>query len=129
MKKTKIQANTEEIINAIVEGIHRRKGLDVVKINLEKINHSECKYFVVCHGTSNTQVDAIARSVEETVLEIAGEKVWHTDGYKNSLWILLDYADVMVHVFQKDARDFYDIENLWADAPIEKVEDPLNKPN
>ncbi len=122
MRKTKKQADTEELLNAIIEGIQRIKGLDIVKINLSKINHTECNYFVICHGKSNTQVDAIAHSVEDTVLELAGEKAWHSDGYRNSIWVLLDYADVMVHVFQKEARDFYDLENLWADAPIEKVE-------
>ncbi len=121
MRKAKKQAGTDELLTAIIEGIQRKKGLDIVKINLSKINHTECNYFVVCHGNSNTQVDAIAHSVEDTVHELAGEKAWHRDGYKNALWILLDYADVMVHVFQKNARDFYDIENLWADAPIEEV--------
>ena len=127
MSKTKEQASTEELLNAIIEGIHRKKGLDIVKINLSKINHTECNYFVICHGSSNTQVDAIAHSVEDTVEELAGEKAWHKDGYKNAIWVLLDYADVMVHVFQKDARDFYDLENLWADAPIEEVNDENKK--
>lgn len=121
MRKIKIEANTDELLNAIIEGIHRKKGHDIVKINLSKINHTECKYFVICHGNSNTQVDAIARSVEETVEELAGEKAWHKDGYKNAIWVLLDYADVMVHVFQRESRSFYDLETLWADAPIEHV--------
>ncbi len=114
---------TEQLIDAIVEGIHRKKGLDIVKIDLTKINHSECSYFIICHGNSNTQVDAIAHSVEDTVEELTGEKAWHKDGYANSIWILLDYADIMVHVFQRDARNFYDLENLWADAPMETIED------
>ena len=121
MRKTKIQTNTDELLNAIIEGIQRKKGHEIVKIDLSKINHTECNYFVICHGNSNTQVDAIAHSVEETVLELAGEKAWHKDGYKNAIWVLLDYADVMVHVFQRDARNFYDLETLWADAPIESV--------
>lgn len=121
MRKIKIQANTDELLNAIIEGIHRKKGHDIVKINLSKINHTECNYFVICHGNSNTQVNAIAQSVEETVEELAGEKAWHKDGYKNAIWVLLDYADVMVHVFQRDTRSFYDLETLWADAPIENV--------
>jgi len=122
MRKTKNQVNSDELLNAIIEGIQRKKGLDIVKINLSKINHTECNYFVICHGNSNTQVDAIARSVEDTVQELAGEEAWHKDGYKNAIWILLDYADVMVHVFQKEAREFYDLETLWADAPIENIE-------
>ena len=123
MNKISNETETEHLIDAIVEGIQRKKGIDIVKIDLTKINHSECKYFIICHGNSNTQVDAIAHSVEETVVELRNEKVWHTDGYRNSLWILLDYADIMVHVFQKDTRKFYDLENLWADAHIELIKE------
>jgi ribosome-associated protein len=117
------KTETEQLINAIVEGIQRKKGLDLVKIDLTKINHTECKYFIICHGNSNTQVDAIAHSVEETVEELMNEKAWHKDGYQNSIWILLDYADIMVHVFQKESRKFYDLENLWADAHIETIKE------
>ncbi|OFX63098.1 MAG: ribosome silencing factor [Bacteroidetes bacterium GWB2_41_8] len=123
MNKSSIEAETEQLIDAIVEGIQRKKGLELVKIDLTKINHTECKYFIICHGNSNTQVDAIAHSVEDTVEEIINEKAWHKDGYRNSLWILLDYADVMVHIFQKDTRNFYDLENLWADARIEYIKE------
>lgn len=123
MNKTKEETQTEQLLDAIVEGIHRIKGLEIVKIDLQKINHTECKYFIICHGNSNTQVDAIAHSVEDTVAELTKEKAWHKDGYQNSLWILLDYADIMVHVFQKDTRRFYDLENLWADAKIELIKE------
>jgi len=117
------KTETEQLINAIVEGIQRKKGLDLLKIDLTKINHTECKYFIICHGNSNTQVDAIAHSVEDTVEELMNEKAWHKDGYQNSIWILLDYADIMVHVFQKESRKFYDLENLWADAHIETIKE------
>ncbi len=123
MSKSVIETETEQLIDAIVEGIQRKKGVDIIKIDLTKINHTECKYFIICHGNSNTQVDAIARSVEETVEELINEKAWHVDGYRNSIWVLLDYADIMVHVFQKEARKFYDLENLWADAHIEQIEE------
>lgn len=123
MNKSLKKAETERLIDAIVEGIQRKKGLNLVKIDLTKINHSECKYFIICHGNSNTQVDAIAHSVEDTVEEIINEKAWHKDGYRNSLWVLLDYSDIMVHVFQKDSREFYDLENLWADALIEAIKE------
>jgi ribosome-associated protein len=121
MNKTVKETSTEHLIDAIVEGIQRKKGIDIVKIDLTKINHTECKYFIICHGNSNTQVDAIAHSVEDNVEELLNEKAWHKDGYRNSIWILLDYADIMVHVFQKDSRQFYDLENLWADAHIELI--------
>ncbi len=123
MNKSVDETETEQLIDAIVEGIQRKKGIDIIKMDLTKINHSECKYFIICHGNSNTQVDAIAHSVEDTVLELRNEKAWHTDGYRNSIWILLDYADIMVHIFQKDSRRFYDIENLWADAHIELIKE------
>ncbi|MFV0378287.1 MAG: ribosome silencing factor [Mangrovibacterium sp.] len=121
MAKTQKEKGNEQLLNAIIEGIDRKKGLDIVKIDLQKINHSECNYFIICHGNSSTHVDAIARSVEQTVEEMTGENAWHKDGYKNSLWVLLDYADIMVHVFQHDSRHFYDLENLWADAVIEEL--------
>ena len=123
MNKSIKETETEHLINAIVEVIQRKKGLELIKIDLTKINNTECKYFIICHGNSNTQVDAIAHSVEDTVEELIKEKVWHTDGYRNSLWILLDYADIMVHIFQKEARKFYDLENLWADAHIELIKE------
>ncbi len=122
MQQTPQGKDRDQLIEAILEGIQRIKGLDIVKIDLTKINHSECNYFIICHGNSTTQVDAIAHSVESTVEEMIGESAWHKDGYQNSLWVLLDYADVMVHVFQHETRKFYDLENLWADAAIEKIQ-------
>jgi len=123
MNKSVKETETEQLIDAIVEGIQRKKGLEIIKIDLTKINHTECKYFIICHGNSSTQVDAIAHSVEETVEELTNQSAWHKDGYRNSLWILLDYADIMVHIFQKESRQFYDLENLWADAHIELIKE------
>ena len=123
MNKSVKEAKTEQLIDAIVEGIQRKKGLEILKIDLTKINHTECKYFIICHGNSVTHVDAIAHSVEDIVEELTNESAWHKDGYRNSIWILLDYADVMVHVFQKESRGFYDLENLWADAHIELIKE------
>jgi ribosome-associated protein len=123
MNRNGKERETEQLIDAIVEGIQRKKGVDITKIDLTKINHTECKYFIICHGNSATQVDAIAHSVEETVEELAHQQAWHKDGYRNSLWILLDYADIMVHVFKKEVREFYDLENLWADAHIEMIKE------
>ncbi|WP_159521866.1 ribosome silencing factor [Sunxiuqinia indica] len=122
MQKTPIGKDSQQLLNAILEGIHKIKGKDIVKIDLTKINHSECNYFIICHGNSTTQVDAIAHSVERTVEEMVGEKAWHKDGYQNSVWVLLDYADVMVHVFQHETRKHYNLENLWADAATEKIQ-------
>ena len=114
--------DSNQLIDAIIEGIQRKKGNRIVNINLKKLETAECSNYIICHGTSNTQVDSIAHSIEDTVEEITGEKVWHRDGFQNSLWILLDYGNVMVHVFQETTRDFYDLENLWADAEITNIE-------
>lgn len=119
-KKTE---ETKRLVEAAIEGIHRLKGKNIKLIDLESINHTECSYFLICHGTSSTQVSSIANSVEDTVKEIADEDIWHRDGYQNAYWILLDYGDIMVHVFQEEARDFYDLESLWADAKITTIAD------
>jgi ribosome-associated protein len=111
-----VQNSQQDLINAIIEGIRRKKGLEIINIDLKKFNYSECDNFIICHGTSNTQVEAIANSVEETVLGLQNEPVWHSDGYKNAQWILLDYAYVMVHIFQEPFRRLYNLESLWADG-------------
>lgn len=106
------------LFNAIIEGVQRKKGEHIIDLDLTKLEYTECDHFVICHGNSNTQVEAIARSVEETVEEMTGENALHTDGYRNAQWILLDYSDIMVHIFQKEFRSHYDLESLWADAKI-----------
>lgn len=113
---TKETIETEKILDGVLEGIQRIKGKEITIVDLNTINHTECGYFVICHGTSTTQANSIAHSVEETVKETTGIDAWHKDGYRNSIWILLDYGDIMVHVFHKEARDFYNLEGLWADA-------------
>ena len=113
----------DKLLEAVLEGIQRMKGKEITLIDLNSIQHTECDYFIVCHGTSSTQVDAIAHSVEESVKELCDENVWHRDGYKNSLWVLLDYGDIMVHVFQKETREFYNLEGLWADAKITEIKE------
>ncbi len=117
--------NTEEIERtkeAILEGIQRVKGKDITIIDLNTIHHTECGYFIICQGTSRTQVSSIAHSVEETVKDYTDKNVWHTEGFKNSLWVLLDFGEIVVHVFQPEARNFYNLEGLWADAKITKID-------
>ena len=114
---------TTKILDAAVEGLRRIKGKEIMVIDLTTIHHTECSYFLVCHGTSSTQVDALAHSVEETVTEFTGLKTWHKDGYRNAIWILLDYGDIMVHVFREETRTFYNLEGLWSDAKITRLEE------
>ena len=121
---TKKQGNTsEEIVETIIEGLQEKKAEEIVKIDLRNIDSSVCKYFIICNGTSSTHVAALAGSVEDYVREQINEKMWRKEGLQNAQWVLLDYVDVVVHIFQKEYRDFYRLENLWADAPISQIQD------
>lgn len=122
-KKSDLKTNTKEIVSAAIEGILKIKGKDPVSLDLTEIENAVCKYFIICHGDSNTQVDALANSVIDTVREETGEKVWHKEGLNNATWALLDYSDVVVHIFQKEYREFYKLEELWADAKITRYDD------
>lgn len=102
---------------SVVEGLLDNKGVNIVVIDLTGMHHAVCKYFVLCTGTSNTHVDALSRSVEKFAREDAGQKVWRREGLDNSQWVILDYVDVVVHIFQREYREFYGLEELWADAP------------
>jgi len=116
--KQKKTIESDKIIDCIVKGIQEKKGKEILSIDLTKINNAACRYFIICHGDSNTQVNAIAHSIEKVMQENLQEKVWHSQGYENAQWILLDYFDYMVHIFQKDTREFYNLESLWGDGQI-----------
>lgn len=107
--------------NTIVEAILDRKGKEILVLDLKELDQSIADYFVICHGDSNTQVDAIADYVERHTRTELQEHVLHKEGAENSQWILLDYGDVVVHVFQREIRDFYRLEDLWGDAKIERI--------
>ncbi len=119
---SKREKEVQEKLDIIVEGIRKLKGEEIKIINLNSINHSEYGYFVICEANSTTQVNAIAESVEETVEESINERVLRVEGKQNATWILLDYGDVIVHVFHKETRNFYNLEGLWADAEVIDVE-------
>jgi ribosome-associated protein len=118
----KKQDASDVLTKAIVKGIQEKKGQNILTMNLKKIPSSVCDYFVLCSGTSNTQVEAIADSVEEIVRKALGDKPWHKEGFENAEWILLDYVNVVVHIFQDHSRMFYNLEKLWDDAEIKKFE-------
>ena len=111
------------LLKSITKGIFDKKGHDVLKIDLRKLENRIADYFVICHGTSTTQVDSICDSVEDTVRDVAGEKPLHVEGLDNCFWVLLDYGNAIVHIFLEEYRSFYSLESLWADASIEKMED------
>ena len=118
MKKNK---GTDQLITEIVRGIEEIKGQDIEILDLREIENTVCDYFVICNGTSNTQVNAIVNSVQKLVSKALQEKPWHVEGSNNAEWVLLDYVHVVVHVFQKQIREYYDIESLWGDAKITKM--------
>ena len=118
----KQQAETDQLITQIVLGIEDVKGQDIEILDLRDIENTVCDYFIICNGTSNTQVNAIVASVQKSVSKTLKEKPWHVEGSDNAEWILMDYVHVVVHVFQKHIREFYDIEGLWGDAKSVKIE-------
>lgn len=110
------------LLETIIEGIHEVKGIDTSILDLKKIETAVCKYFVICSGTSNTHVSSIADSVKKNVSKEVQEKPWHIEGLNTSEWVLLDYSDIVVHVFQEETREFYRLEDLWGDAKIRTIE-------
>lgn len=111
----------EALLNAIIQGIQEKKGHDIVMLDLRNNGSSIADYFIICHGTSDTQVEAIAGSVEETVMKKTTEMPHHIEGTDNAQWIIIDYFNAVVHIFIEEKRHFYGIEKLWADAPHLKV--------
>ncbi len=113
----------EQYRDFVVQGMLEKKGQDVVVMDLRKVKNAICDYFVICSGTSDTQIDAISQSVEEEVYKFTRHDPWHREGKLNREWILLDYVDVVAHVFKKDRRAFYDLEQLWGDAEIKLIDE------
>jgi ribosome-associated protein len=118
MTKKKERDSAEQILAQVVAGMQEKKAKNIVSLNLRSLSQAVTQYFVICHASSKTQIGAIYNSVEEFVMKNCDTKPFHCEGVQNSEWILIDYFDVVVHVFQEDTRNFYKIENLWADAPL-----------
>jgi len=110
------------LIDKIVEAMQDTKGEEILIFDLSKIENSVAETFVICSGNSNTQVSAIAGNIEKKVRNDLQDRPWHVEGNENALWILLDYVSVVVHVFQRETREYYEIEELWGDAKITKIE-------
>lgn len=111
------------LAEVVVKGMQEKKAKNIVKIDLSHINEAAADYFVICHGDSDRQAKAIADSVEDVVRETMNEKPTSREGQGQNRWVLLDYVNVVVHVFQKEVRDFYEIEELWHDGKFTKYED------
>jgi ribosome-associated protein len=122
MAKKRKGINSEELSDAIVKGMQEKKAADIVVLDLRKVKNAVADFFVICSGNSDKQLDAIADSVDEEVYKALKENPWHTEGKNNKEWMLLDYINVVAHVFRKDRREFYALERLWGDADIREIE-------
>jgi ribosome-associated protein len=114
MAKKNISA--DQLISAIISGIEDVKGKEINILDLRDIENTVCDYFIICEGTSNTQVNAIVNSIQKKVSKELKDHPWHIEGADNAEWVLMDYVNIAVHVFQKHIREYYDIEGLWGDA-------------
>lgn len=119
---TKKKVNNDDLIANIIKGIEEVKGNDIKILDLRKIDNTVSDYFIICNGNSNTQVNAIVNSIQKIVSKELKDKPWHVEGSDNAEWVLMDYVNVVVHVFQKHIREYYNIESLWGDAQIISLE-------
>lgn len=129
--KQKKQITAEDLCRSVVNGMLEKKANNVVVMDLRKVKNAITDFFVICSGNSDTQIDAIATSIEDEVFKVTKQHPWHGEGKQQREWILLDYVEVVAHVFRKDRREFYDLESLWGDAEIMQIgegsEDTLSK--
>jgi ribosome-associated protein len=113
----------KQIVQKIVEGIQEKKGKKITVVDMTNLSERACDYFVICEGNTNTHVSAISDSIKDYVQKETGVKPFATDGKENALWIVCDYGQILVHIFQPDTRAFYDIEHLWSDAKLTQIPD------
>ncbi|MES2808830.1 MAG: ribosome silencing factor [Bacteroidota bacterium] len=118
MVKNKAKTESAYISELAIHGIQEKKGNDIVRLDLRDLNSSVTDYFVICHADSSTQVKAIANSVEDEISKALNQDPWRKEGLENGEWVLLDYVNVVVHVFRTDKREYYGVEDLWGDAEI-----------
>lgn len=123
MRKKTTSFNEEELVAAIIEAIQEKKGQGITKIDLRHLQNSVCDYFIICQGESNTQVNALADNIERLTTVNHKTSPHHVEGKENAHWILLDYFSIIVHVFQKEYREFYKLEDLWSDGKFELIND------
>ena len=119
--KQEFRTAADNLADAIIKGLQEKKAKDIVMLDLRSLNSSVADSFIVCNGDSSTQVEGLARSVEQVVEKDTGELPEHIEGKQQAHWILMDYISVVVHIFQPDQRDYYGIERLWADAHVREI--------
>jgi len=118
MVKNKAISESTYISELAIHGIQEKKGNDIVRLDLRNINSSVTDYFVICHADSTTQVKAIANSIEDEIFKATQQEPWRKEGLEYAEWILLDYINVVIHVFRTDKREYYGVEELWGDAEV-----------
>ena len=123
MAKKRKGASSEKLSDVIVKGMQEKKATDIVVMDLRKIKNAVADFFVICSGSSDKQIDAIADSIDEQVYKSLNENPWHIEGKNNKEWMILDYTNVVAHIFRKDRRSFYSLEKLWGDAEITEIGD------
>ncbi|HAW20657.1 MAG TPA: ribosome silencing factor [Flavobacteriales bacterium] len=117
-----VKGNSEKLTDIIVNGILEKKGLEIKVLDMRKIGNAITDFYIICHGTSDRQVDSISDSIEEIVRSQLEEKPISVEGRTQAEWILMDFTDVIVHIFQEDVRSHYALEDLWADAQVKTIE-------
>ncbi len=113
--------SSSKLCEIVVEGMKEKKAIDVVVLDLNGVKNAIASYFVICTGNSDTQVDAICNSIEEMVYTSLNQEPWHKEGNQNREWILIDFVDVVAHIFKKELREFYALEDLWGDAVVNYI--------
>jgi len=121
MDRSKSDINSQELSEIVVAGMQEKKAIDIVILDLRKISKAVADFFVICSGNSDTHIASIADSVEEFIYKQANEAPWQKEGRENKEWILIDYVSIVVHIFQKDKRSYYELEDLWGDAEITHI--------
>jgi ribosome-associated protein len=126
MKKIGGQATSKALSEWISQGMIEMKATDIKVFDLRAVQHSIANFFVLCSGNSDTHIDSISQTIEKYVFDQAKQKPWHKEGHANKEWVLIDFVDVVAHVFNKEKRAFYDLEKLWADAKISVLKDSVD---
>lgn len=119
------KSDTQIKLDLILQALKEKKGKEIVTINLEKVGYAICDYFVICQGDSTTQVDALSDGVYRKLKSELKTAPHHIEGNDNSIWVLLDYFDIVVHVFLNEKRSFYNLEELWAEGELVRIEDEM----
>lgn len=121
MGKKRRTSEAEKLTKAIVNGMQEKKAQDIVVMDMREVKNAVADFFVICSGTSDKQLAAIADSIEEEVSKVLGEDPWHREGKQNKEWMLIDYINVVAHIFRKDKRNYFALEKLWGDAQITEI--------